>query len=87
MVNMYLYAPLIGKNTRIDRSSRAITFPAAITKNRNQHTIPYGDLVEAVLDELPKLEDRYVFSGRTKDAVRFNGWSKKNGLMRLKKAN
>lgn len=62
-----------------DRAERTITLPGEITKNRRSHTFPYGDMVEALLDDLPELgEDlfpAYRAHVRGKPTTTFNGWS------------
>jgi integrase len=50
----------------IDRSDmRTITLPGAITKNKQDHTFPFGPLVSAVLEALPS--EGLLFPGRRSD--------------------
>ncbi len=66
----------------IDRIERRITLPATLTKNKREHVFPYGDLVEAVLDRLPRVDDSlFLFPAarghvKGKATTTFNGWSK-----------
>ncbi len=57
----------------IDREKHTITLPAALCKNRRQHTFPYGALAAKVLHKLP--EHGWCFPGRGTEHS-FNGWSK-----------
>jgi len=57
----------------IDWDNRTITFPAKITKNKREHTIPFGNHVEELLKRGE--EKGYLFPGRGTDTP-FNGWSK-----------
>lgn len=50
-----------------------ITFPAAVTKNRREHTVPFGDLTQSILDRIPD-SGELLFKGRGKNV--WNGWSK-----------
>lgn len=59
----------------INREDRLITMPSSFTKNHRTHVLPYGDRVAAIIDTLPETGE-YVFSGRTKKALHFNGWGK-----------
>lgn len=57
----------------IDWDSRTITFPAAITKNKRVHTIPYGTAAASILKQG---EDRgCLFPARGRKTA-FDGWSK-----------
>src|SRR5262249_37177395 len=38
----------------IDKSERTIPSPASITKNNRQHTFPFGELTQAVLERIPR---------------------------------
>jgi len=63
----------------IDDKDRTITLPASLTKNNRQHTFPYGDMVAAILETLPK--EGYLFPAsrnhvRGKPTSHFNSWSK-----------
>ena len=57
----------------IDFDKRTITLPPAITKNKRQHTFPFGKMAEAVLRK--GAEEGLLFPARGKDTP-FNGWSK-----------
>lgn len=56
-----------------DRQARTITLPASVTKNRRQHTFPYGNTVARMLVNLP--EQGWLFPGRG-TGESFNSWSK-----------
>lgn len=66
----------------IDRDEKTITFPSSLTKNRRTHTIPYGDMADAVFEAIPRINDNpYVFPAskervKGKPATTFNGFSK-----------
>jgi len=57
----------------IDFKNRTITLPPTVTKNKRQHTFPFGKMAEAVLKKGNK--EGVLFPARGKDAP-FNGWSK-----------
>ncbi len=57
----------------IDWENRTITFPAAITKNKRAHRIPFGARVEALLRT--GHSDGHLFRARGTDTP-FDGWSK-----------
>jgi integrase len=64
----------------VDEGAAFITLPAAITKNGKQHIIPFGDMVRAILAELPRAGD-YLFPASRdhvagKPTAAFNSWSK-----------
>jgi len=64
----------------IDRVGRTITLPASLTKNKREHTFPFGDMVEAVFEALP-FQGKYLFPAarehvRGKPTTVFNGWGK-----------
>lgn len=46
-----------------DERERICTLPAAICKNKVQHTFPYGQMVQDILNGLPRA-DGYLFPGR-----------------------
>lgn len=57
-----------------------ITLPASITKNKRQHSFPYGQAVKDVLASLP-FKEEYLFPAsrdhvRGKPTTIFNGWQK-----------
>ena len=58
----------------IDADKRTITFPAAITKNGVDHTLPYGDTVAALLSSLSGDDDLF-FPARGNPENAFNGYS------------
>jgi integrase len=58
----------------INAKQRTITLPPTLTKNSRQHTIPHGDMTAALLEEIPRLSEIYLFPARGKDTP-FNGWS------------
>jgi integrase len=58
----------------IDFENRTITFPASITKNKRQHTIPFGRRAEAVLRR--GNQQGLLFPARGREDVTINGWSK-----------
>ncbi len=61
----------------IDARERTITLPEWITKNGRQHTFPYGDLSEATLDSIPRLNRTdLLFPSRVSDDYPISGWSK-----------
>jgi len=66
----------------IDRVGRTITLPASLTKNKREHTFPYGDMVATLLDTLPIIGNgQYLFPAsrehvRGKPTTVFNGWGK-----------
>ncbi len=59
----------------IDWSSRMITFPASITKNKRRHVIPFGDRVEELLMRGEKRGLLFPALG-TEGKRPFAGWSK-----------
>lgn len=61
--------------TWIDQEQRIITIPASATKNKRVHTLPYGDLVEAALKDIPEVGP-YLFPSRSDKGTVFNGWGK-----------
>jgi integrase len=62
------------KWTWIDREKQTISFPAEVIKNNRAHTIPYGNMAEAVFESTPQLGE-YLFPGRD-DNPTFAGFSK-----------
>ncbi len=64
----------------IDQQHQTITLPASITKNRREHTFPYGNLTRDILNALPRLGP-YLFPAsrthvRNKPTTVFNAWGK-----------
>jgi integrase len=66
----------------INEKQRTITLPDTITKNKKEHTFPYGDLVASILDTIPRWnETDLLFPSRTSFQRPFSGWSKsKKGM-------
>ena len=62
------------KWSMINEQERMITWPSAMTKNKREHTIPYGDLTAAAL-ALVSRNDNLLFPARGRSTP-FNGWSK-----------
>lgn len=61
----------------INENSKTITLPAQLTKNRREHTFPYGDMTAAILATIPK--GKYVFPARKtwrKGGTVYNAWNK-----------
>ena len=52
----------------IDRDNRTITLPAMLTKNRRQHTFPFGQGVADIFDVIPE-QGEYLFPA-SRDHVR-----------------
>ena len=68
----------------IDTTAQTITLPATLTKNKHEHTFPYGAKTEEIIAELPRIGD-CLFPARcshvrgTPTTV-FNGWGKAKPL-------
>ena len=61
----------------INEKERTITLPETITKNKKEHTFPYGDLVAAILETIPRWnETDLLFPSRVSFERPFSGWSK-----------
>jgi integrase len=65
----------------LDTSQKLITLPESITKNKLEHTFPYGTLAEAVLDRVSNLGGDRFFPPyrqhvRGKPTTTYAGWSK-----------
>jgi integrase len=63
----------------INEKEQLITIPAEITKNRHEHTFPYGEQVATVIAGVPRLSDAYLFPAarlRSERTTVFNGWGK-----------
>ena len=58
----------------IDFEKHTITLPASVTKNKRQHTFPFGRMAEAVLARGKK--KGLLFPARGKEDTVINGWSK-----------
>jgi integrase len=59
---------------------RLITLPEHITKNKREHTFPYGDLAAVVLARVSNLNDRFFPASREhvrgKPTTIYGGWGK-----------
>jgi integrase len=64
----------------IDPKHRTITLPASLTKNKREHTFPYGDGAASVLEAIPRQGDFLFPASRSHVKGRptsvFNGWPK-----------
>jgi integrase len=65
----------------IDRSNSTITLPSSITKNKTEHTFPYGPLIAGILEKL-SAQSQYLFPASRetwrhgKKTTIFNSWGK-----------
>ena len=59
----------------IDETTRVISLPKSLTKNKMDHSIPYGELTARVLAQLPRTSP-YLFPGRLDPNKPFNGWAR-----------
>lgn len=59
----------------IDTEARTITWPGEVVKNGITHTVPYGDMVTAILGQLHKNGD-VLFPARGSEDKLYCGWSK-----------
>jgi integrase len=59
----------------IDKKQHLITWPAELTKNRRQHTFPFGPMAERFLTG-----EGLLFPAHSGDDRPFNGWSKAKAL-------
>ena len=64
----------------IDQFEQTITFPASATKNKRQHTFPYGQATAHLIKQLPEINEYLFPASRThvrgKPTTIFNGWPK-----------
>jgi integrase len=61
----------------IDTKERTITLPDWLTKNRKEHTFPYGDLVARLLEIIPRRNSTsLLFPSRVSDERPLSGFSK-----------
>jgi integrase len=61
----------------INEKDRTITLPDTITKNKKEHTFPYGDLTAAVLASIPRRNTTdLLFPSAVSDDRPLSGWSK-----------
>lgn len=58
----------------IDTDKRTITLPASVTKNKREHTFPYGDMVADVLAQIDR-RSRFLFPGSKDTDLPITGWS------------
>jgi integrase len=61
----------------IDEERKTITLPPELTKNRREHTFPYGDMTAVILSTIPK--GKYLFPARKtwrKGGTVYNAWNK-----------
>ena len=75
----------------VDMDDRTITLPAEATKNRRQHTFPFGQGTADIFEEVPQLGD-YLFPAsrehvRGKPTTVFNGWPKAKAQLDAKLEN
>jgi integrase len=60
----------------IDEQARTITLPAEITKNGKEHCFPYGDMVAAILETVPRRNSTdLLFPSRISDDRPVSGFS------------
>jgi integrase len=65
------------RRTWIDPSARTITLPEWVCKNSRKHTFPYGDMVAAELESVPRLNSTdLLFPSSVSDERPISGWSK-----------
>src|SRR5262249_48621672 len=61
---------------------QTITLPDWLTKNKTEHTFPYGNMAAAVIEQIPRLSSTDYLFPAARDHVRgqptttFNAWSK-----------
>ncbi len=61
----------------INEKEQTITLPESVTKNSKEHTFPYGPLVAAILDTIPRRNDTdLLFPSRVSNDRPISGWSK-----------
>jgi integrase len=61
----------------INEKERTITLPDTVTKNHKEHVFPYGDLVAAILDRIPRRNSTdLLFPSTRSDERPISGWSK-----------
>lgn len=58
----------------IDDEKRTITLPASVTKNKREHTFPYGQMVADVLEKIDR-KGRFLFPGSKDTDLPITGWS------------
>lgn len=64
----------------VNFAARTITIPDQITKNKRQHTFPFGKFTESILKSVPMTETWYFPASRShvrgKPTTVMNGWAK-----------
>jgi integrase len=61
----------------INERERTITIPDTITKNKTEHTFPYGELAHSIIEKIPRRNrSAFLFPSRYEDDAPFSGWSK-----------
>lgn len=60
----------------IDFDERYWSIPKEMTKANRAHTIPFSPAVIAILNEVPRLNERYLFPSRGKGNTVYSGFSK-----------
>lgn len=61
----------------VKEDQKTITLPATLTKNRREHTFPYGEMTAAILATIPR--GKYLFPARKtwrKGGTVYNAWNK-----------
>ena len=65
------------RRTWINQKHRTITLPEWVCKNSREHTFPYGDMVAAELESVPRLNSTdLLFPSAVSDERPISGWSK-----------
>jgi integrase len=66
----------------INRKDRKITLPEGLTKNKREHTFPYGDLAAQIFEAVPRFNSTdLLFPRRGGDDRPLSGWSKYKSKM------
>lgn len=61
----------------INGKDRTITLPDELTKNKREHTFPYGDMAAQIFEEVPRFNStELLFPTRWGDDRPLSGWSK-----------
>ena len=64
------------RRTWINQKARTITLPEWVCKNSREHTFPYGDMVAAELEMVPRLNSTdLLFPSAVSDERPVSGWS------------
>jgi integrase len=65
------------RRTWIDQKARTITLPEWVCKNSREHTFPYGNMVAAELETVPRFNSTdLLFPSTVSDERPVSGWSK-----------